>query len=222
MRRGESTREKLITETARLARCRGFSRTSVNNVLQATGIKKGALYHHFPGKDDLGLAVLARERDGLIALLDRCLDPASPLASLENFFAAALKKHRERGFVGGCLWGNTALEMSDSDAPHVDIVKRMFEDWITKIERVIRAGQKAGEIRSDLTAAKLACMTVAGIEGGIMLSRLTKKEDPLKTCLQSLRTILVKRNNPKSLNIRNHKRLIPPETKRKKRIKNQK
>jgi TetR/AcrR family transcriptional repressor of nem operon len=198
MRRGESTREKLVAETARLARRRGFSRTSVNTVLEATGMKKGALYHHFPGKDELGLAVLAREREDFIAFLDSCLDPSTPLASLERFFAAALKKHRDTGFIGGCLWGNTALEMSDSDSPHVDVVKQMFDDWIGKIESVISAGQSRGEIRSDLSSARLACMSVACIEGGIMLSRLTKQEGPFKTCLESLRAILTNQYGRKS------------------------
>ncbi|MBN2083594.1 MAG: TetR/AcrR family transcriptional regulator [Anaerolineales bacterium] len=217
MRRGESTREKLLSETARLARCRGFSRTSVNTVLEATGMKKGALYHHFPGKDDLGLAVLARERDGFIAFLDGCLDASAPLASLENFFAAALKKHRDAGFVGGCLWGNTALEMGDSVAPHVDVVKRTFDDWIARIGRVIRAGQNSGEIRRDLPPARLACMVVAGIEGGIMLSRLTKQEGPLKTCLESLRAMLAEQGGPAAgLNPRKMKGPVAPATGEKK------
>lgn len=192
MGRGEATREKLVEETSRLARRQGFSRTSVNTVLQATGLKKGALYYHFPGKDDLGLAVLNCERDSFIAFLDKCLDPCSPLISLERFFAAALQKHRDSGFVGGCLWGNTALEMSDSDAPHLDVVKRTFDEWILKIVPVVAAGQESGEIRDDLSPEQLSCIIVAGIEGGIMLSRLTKKEEPLKSSLQSLQTLLAK------------------------------
>lgn len=209
MGRGEKTRERLLAETASLVRRQGFSRTSVNTVLEAAGVKKGALYHHFPAKDDLGLAVLTRARDDFLAFLDASLDPADPLASLDRFFAAALQKHRETGFVGGCLWGNTALELSDSDAPHVDIVKRMFKDWIGRIESVIRAGQNLGEIRMDLPAGNLACIAVAVVEGGIMLSRLTKKEGPLKTCLESLRAMLLpqdKRGAPARESARSLKR----------------
>ncbi len=193
MNRGDITRERLLNETERLVRRRGFSRTSVSSLIEAAGVKKGALYHHFPGKDDLGLAVLARDRDGFLAFLDANLDPAMPLESLDRFFAAALAKHRDTGFVGGCLWGNTALEMSDSDTPYVDMVKRVFEYWITKIECVISSGQEAGQIRTDLPAAHLANLIVSGIEGGIMLSRLTKQEGPLKNCLCALRLLLSKR-----------------------------
>jgi TetR/AcrR family transcriptional regulator, transcriptional repressor for nem operon len=209
MSRGEATREKLLAETARLVRRQGFSRTSVNTVLDAAGIKKGALYHHFPGKDELGLAVLTRDRDDFLAFLNAVLDPAAPLASLDRFFTAAFQKHRGTGFVGGCLWGNTALEMSDSDTPHVEIVKQMFDDWIARIERVICAGQEVKEIRMDLPANKLACMVVAGVEGGIMLSRLTKKEGPLKTCIESLRAMLAPQSKPANPRIRKAARSAP-------------
>ena len=55
---------------------------------------------------------------------------------------------------------------------------------------VIRAGQDGGVIRADFPATDLARSLVATIEGGIMLSRLTKDEAPLRVCLASLRAML--------------------------------
>lgn len=191
MRRGDATRERLLSETTRLVHRSGFSRTSVNTVLQAAGIKKGALYHHFPGKDELGLAVLARARTVFLAFIDTALTAPTPLEDIDRFFAAALQAHRDMGFVGGCLWGNTALEMSDSSPAHTEIVAKVFDEWIFRMERVIRAGQEAGQIRTDLPAGDLARLVVAGIEGGIMQSRLKKHEGPLRSCLASLRVLLV-------------------------------
>lgn len=185
-------RERLVDEATRLVRVRGFHATSVNTVLKAAGISKGALYHYFPGKEDLGLAVLARAGDGFHAFLDATLDTTTPLASLERFFAAVLEKHRAAGFVGGCLWGNTALEMSDSDTACTAAVKRVFDAWIAKVEGVISAGQKNGQMRTDRSAAELAQLVVCTIEGGIMLARLRKQEAPLKNCLDSLRLLLMR------------------------------
>lgn len=191
MRRGDATRERLLTETERLAHRSGFSRTSVNTVLQAAGVKKGALYHHFPGKDELGLAVLARARTAFLSFIDTALTAPSPREGLDRFFVAVLQAHRDRGFVGGCLWGNTALELSDSSSAHTEIVEKVFDEWISRLERMIRAGQEAGQIRTDLPAGDLARLVVACIEGGIMQSRIRKHEGPLKICLASLRLLLV-------------------------------
>lgn len=196
MRDSKTTRDRLLNETARLVEKQGFGPTSVNDVLQAVGIKKGTLYYHFPGKDELGLAVLERARDDFLAFLDSALDTPTPMEALERFFKAALQKHRKTGFVGGCLWGNTALEMSDSSPVYTAFVGKVFEEWICRIERVIHSGQQAGQIRTDLSAAELARLVVAGIEGGIMMSRLTKQDGPLRSCLDSLRVLLAPKITP--------------------------
>lgn len=70
------TRDRLIDEAARLVLTKGFNSTSINDVVDAVGIKNGTLYNYSSGKDELGLAVLEKAR--------------------KNFFS----------FVGECLWGN--------------------------------------------------------------------------------------------------------------------
>lgn len=191
MERCQTTRERLIDVTSELACRRGFDRTSVSDVMEATGIGKGSFYYHFPDKDSLGLAVLEQDRVAFMAGLDACLDAPTPLEGLERFFTRALEKHRANGFVGGCLWGNTALEMSDSNPAFTECVKAVFAEWTAKITATVRAGQEQGQIRPDLPASEMARSVVAVIEGGIMLSRLTKTEEPLKECLRTLRSLLL-------------------------------
>jgi TetR/AcrR family transcriptional repressor of nem operon len=174
----------------------GFGPTSVNDVLQAAGVKKGTLYYHFPGKDELGLAVLDRAAKEFMAFLDTALTGPTPMEALERFFRAAFRRHRKTGFVGGCLWGNTALEMSDSSPAYAEFVRKVFEEWIGRIERVIHSGQKAGQFRTDRSAGELAHLVVAGIEGGIMMSRLTKQDGPFKSCLDALRALLTQDTAP--------------------------
>ena len=62
MSRGEATKERLIEEATGLINIKGLGATSVRDLLAATGVAKGSLYHHFPGKEDLGLAALERAR----------------------------------------------------------------------------------------------------------------------------------------------------------------
>lgn len=190
MHNGKLTRERLLDEAMKLVQQRGFRATSVNDVLMAAGVKKGALYHHFPGKDDLGLAVLERAAQAFLASVDDVLGAATPWESLDRFFASVFERHKKKGFQGGCLFGNTALEMSDAGARYADSVSRVFQEWSRRIEAVIHAGQKAGQIRTDLPADDLAQVVVSTIEGGIMLSRLKKEEQPLKACLESLKVFL--------------------------------
>lgn len=188
----KDTRERLIDAAYRLALRKGFDRTSVTELISEAGVQRGSLYHYFPGKDDLGLAVLERNHAQFMALLDSTLSPSGdPRRILKAFFSAALKMHRDTGFVGGCLWGNTALEMSDTNPAYAKLVGEVFKEWLARVEAVIGRGQDKGEFRTDVTAGDLARLVVAGIEGGIMMSRLTKSPRPFKTCLDALERCLM-------------------------------
>lgn len=188
--KGELTKERILSEAALLFQIKGFGATSINDLLSATGIKKGSLYFHFPGKEEIGLAVLERDKERLIHFMNANLVGATPGECLIHYLAAVYRKHEESKFIGGCLFGNTALEMSDSNESYARFVERLFDEWIARLEEVIAAAQKAGQVRNDLTANMLAHQAVSTIEGGIMLARLKKNGQPLRLCLDSLRKLL--------------------------------
>ena len=56
--RGRETREQFFRVATRLFATHGYEGTSIETVLQETGASRGSLYHHFPGKEALFLAVL--------------------------------------------------------------------------------------------------------------------------------------------------------------------
>ena len=188
--KGERTKEKITRAAAELFRRQGFAATSISDLVEAAGVKKGSLYFHFPGKDDLALEVLQQAEIEFMDFLDSALVGPTPAARLDNFFRRALEIHRGSGFVGGCLFGNTALEASDCNPQYAFRVAEVFDRWTEKIRVVIAEAQAAGEIRNDLPAGVLAQFVVSSIEGGIMLARLQKKEEPLSRCLDTLRTLL--------------------------------
>ena len=191
-RKGQQTRERILSRATKLVARQGFGATSVNDLVEATGANRGSLYFHFPGKDDLGMAVLERAREQFLAFIRKSLAGKSPGRQLENFFRSALKAHESTGFVGGCLWGNTALEMSDADGHerYVQIVREVFAAWTAMLEEVIVEAQKCGQVRSDIPADDLAIHVVSAVEGGIMLSRLHRDAGPLRGCLNTQRHLL--------------------------------
>jgi AcrR family transcriptional regulator len=96
-RQAEETRDLLISVARELFTERGYAATSIDEIIQRAGVAKGALYHHFSGKDVLFRAVYetvqadavarvmaaalavsepwAALRAGLSAFLDACLEP---------------------------------------------------------------------------------------------------------------------------------------------------
>lgn len=188
--RGEQTRERILVEAARVFNRKGFAATTVNDLLKATGTTKGNLYFHFPGKEEVGLEVFRRESQDFSRFLDEALRAQTPGAALDQFFRMALEKHRQKSFVGGCLFGNTALEASDTSPVFANLVAEVFAEWIGKVAGTIAAAQAIGEIRADACAQELAELVVATIEGAIMQARLQKSELPLQRALDTLRKVL--------------------------------
>ena len=64
-----STRERLVVTAMQLFWEKGYGATSVADVLKSAGVNSGSLYHFFPGKQDLLLAVLAAYREGIEPML---------------------------------------------------------------------------------------------------------------------------------------------------------
>ncbi|MCF6239492.1 MAG: TetR/AcrR family transcriptional regulator [Candidatus Marinimicrobia bacterium] len=188
--KGDQTRTKILNESARVFNRKGFGATTVVDILAASGTTKGNLYFHFSSKEEIGLEVLKREKEAFMNFLDETLDAGSPGQGLKSFFQAALEKHSQQDFIGGCIFGNTALEASDTSPALAGFVASVFDDWIAKISQKTEEAQQAGQIRQDVPARDLAEMVVATIEGGIMQARLFKSEKPLHNSLNTLQKIL--------------------------------
>ncbi|MFI7679192.1 TetR/AcrR family transcriptional regulator [Actinophytocola sp. NPDC049390] len=97
-RQAEATRDLLVTIARERFVEQGYAATAIDDIVQRAGLAKGALYHHFSGKDALFKAVYdvvltetaeaalaaalaepdpwAAVRAGLSAFLDACLQPA--------------------------------------------------------------------------------------------------------------------------------------------------
>ena len=185
--KGAITKQKIIDDSAALFNRKGFSTTSVNDLLNATGVTKGNLYFHFPSKDAVGLEVLRQEHASFMSFLDNALRGETPAECLDNFFQQAIDMHISKGFVGGCLFGNTALEASDTAPAYASLTAETFVAWREKLRVVLEQAQSCNQIRSDSSPSELAEFIVSVFEGGIMQSRLFKDEGPMRRCVKVLR-----------------------------------
>lgn len=188
--KGEITRAKILEVARELFNTKGFSATTINDLIKATGMQKGSLYFYFAGKNAIAREVMSEATVEFMGFLNKALNGENPGASLDTFLRCALDKHLASGFVGGCIFGNTALEMSDSDPEFAGIIDKVFDEWISKVDVTVAGAQKTGQIRADISSEALARHIVATVEGGIMMSRLKKDERPMRECLDTLRTTL--------------------------------
>jgi AcrR family transcriptional regulator len=165
------SRQRLIIAALGLFWEKGYTPTSVAEVLQRANVHSGSLYHFFPGKQDLLLAVLETYRTGIGPML---LDPAWQGVSdpVERIFAL-LARYRANivntDCTYGCPIGSLALELHEPDPSVRAALAANFEAWIGAVEQCLREAGKRLPRGTDRRA--LAEFILTTMEGGVMLAR---------------------------------------------------
>lgn len=188
--KGENTRAKVLTASMNLINRNGFNGTSINDIIEATGVKKGNLYFHFRSKEELGLALLRRAKEEYLSYLAKNIKGKRPLEKIDSILKAIYQMHKKKNFIGGCIFGNTALEMGDTNKHYASLISEVFVEWITLLSTLLNEAQEEGQCAISLPPMKLARHIVATMEGGIMMARLSKKGDDFLDCIESIRALL--------------------------------
>jgi AcrR family transcriptional regulator len=149
----------------------GFQSASIDTILAATNVTKGALYYHFESKEDLGHAVV----EEIIAKLtqDKWLhylrQGKNPIDTLIDIVQAT--SVRKEDVNGGCPLVNLAQEMSALDEKFRTQLEAIFNDWQEGIATALRRGQSQGTVRRDLVPHETAGFLIAMYEGYVLLAK---------------------------------------------------
>jgi AcrR family transcriptional regulator len=177
----------LIHAALRLFAEKGYGATSIADILATTGVNSGSLYHAFPGKQDLLVAVLDTYREGIGPML---LDPAWQGVDdpIERIFAL-LGQYRLAleltDLTYGCPIGSLALELHEPDPPVRLGLAANFHAWTGAIRECLRA---AGDrLPADTDREALADLVLCTMEGGVMLARTHRDFAPFDRAVAQLR-----------------------------------
>lgn len=178
MRDPERTRERLLQAGFREVHRSGFQSASIDTILAAANVTKGALYYHFESKEDLGHAIveeviakLPHDRWLLPLQRSRDKDPIDALIGIVRAIPA-----RPEDVKGGCPLVNLAQEMSQLDEQFRKRLQTIFHAWQEGIAAALRRGQSQGTVRRDLAPAEAAGFLIALVEGYQVLAK--NAQDP--------------------------------------------
>lgn len=158
---------------------RGFHAVSINDVLAKTDLTKGAFFHHFPTKEDLGYAIVDETLTQMT--LDRWIRPLEEYENPVEGISANLKKvidnSPEEGMSLGCPLNNLIQEMSTVDSKFRDKLNTVLELWISGVEKNLKRAQVRGFLKPEVNVRRLAEFVVMNHEGayGMVKSMRDKK-----------------------------------------------
>jgi TetR/AcrR family transcriptional repressor of nem operon len=151
---------------------RGYQATSMQQLVDCTGINRGSLYATYGDKRALFLAALHmydhKVRRELVADLE---SRYAPREAIRQLFLALTSQATEKGGNRGCFMTNTALELAAHDAKVRKIVARAQEDIEAFFARMVDKGQAQGDIPARVNPADAARGLLASLLGLLVLIR---------------------------------------------------
>jgi TetR/AcrR family transcriptional repressor of nem operon len=177
MRKGEQTRLEIIRKAAPIFNQRGYDGAALSDLMRATGLEKGGIYRHFESKQQL--AAEAFDYAWQIAL-DTRFEGTQEISNTVDRLKQIVRNFRLRraGLVpGGCPLLNTAIDSDDGNPQLRGKARRALSSWLDRLQWIVADGQRRGEVRSDVDPTELATLIVGTLEGGLMVSRLQRKDD---------------------------------------------
>jgi TetR/AcrR family transcriptional repressor of nem operon len=184
----EVTRQRLLEAAAEEFCSNGFRATSLDRILSKTGVTKGALYHHFQNKLELGYAVVdevyrKRMIEMWVKALRRVEDPVEALSEhLKGMGEGACPE----SIINGCPMNNLAQEMASVDEGFRKRIEAAFDEWRSTISQALKRGQAGGTVRENLDTRKAAIFIVSVIEGGAGAAKNARDPEILESCLEGL------------------------------------
>jgi len=187
MKDPERTRSIILKAAFQVVHRKGFKAASLSDILACTELTKGALYHHFPNKGALGLALLDAIEN---VIIKRWIEPlrgcADPLGCLMDVTRGAIEGLTPEDVELGCPLNNLAQEMSSLDESFRLKVAAIYETWRAGIAGALAEGQKKGLVRTGIDPDGAALYYIAALSGCRGLAKNARSSAILRSCLEGI------------------------------------
>ncbi len=180
----EQTRQLLLEAAFNEIYRYGFQAASLSRILKDTGVTKGALYHHFGSKTELGYAVV----DEIIAsaIEEFWIEPLrnsdDPVETFIQLMYRSAQETGEEMLRLGCPLNNLAQEMSPIDDGFRERVERVYSSWRGAIAASLKRAQQRGRVRADIDPEQTAVFVLSALEGCVGSAKAAQSMDLLYAC----------------------------------------
>ncbi len=182
------TRTQILFAAYKEIHLNGFQAASLSHILAHTGVTKGALYHHFPNKVELGYAVIEEVIADRIfrSFIEPLENAGDPLQGLIDLIQQAGESFTLRDVQLGCPLGSLAQEMAPIDEGFRVRLNRIYEQWHGAIVKALNKARAAGELIDGVQPEQVAVMVVATMEGCLSAGMISQDMNKLMYCGEGL------------------------------------
>ena len=192
MRNPEATKETILKQSGILFNTQGYKSTSISNITDATGLTKGAIYKHFSNKTELEQQTMAYLSGLLFTKLRELIwnekTAGDKLRTIFSFFETYITNPPLKG---GCPLLNAAVEADDALPSLRKEALKTLSTLRQSVVHILEKGIEHKQIKADTDTAFYASLIIAGLEGGIMMSKLEGNNDDIVKMTKHLNKQLI-------------------------------
>lgn len=191
MSKAERTRQFIIEKTAPIFNARGYAGTALADIVDATGLTKGAIYGNFANKDEVALAAFDYNFSNITNYI------AVRIRTRESAIDKLLvypETHRQILKIpflkGGCPVLNTSVDADDTHPLLKEKAMAALNLWRTSVVRIISKGIQSGEIKENTNPAAFAAILISLTEGAVMQAKVSGKPTELNITMDFLEQMI--------------------------------
>ncbi|MEU3251475.1 TetR/AcrR family transcriptional regulator [Streptomyces sp. NPDC006997] len=189
------TRTRLVRTARALIHGSSFAEVGIGDLCREAGVHRGSLYHFFPSKEAVGLAVLDANWELLKALLDEAFDSeAPPLERIDAFvggFAGMLTAARDQmGAVPGCPIGNLALELSGRPGEASARIAEILTAWQRYFRDAVAEAVLEGHVPAEVDPDAAALRALSYLQGVTLMAKAYDRPTLVAESRTTIRTLV--------------------------------
>ena len=187
------TRDKILFAAYKEIHVNGFQSASLSNILARTGLTKGALYHHFRDKTELGYAVVDEviARRIHLSFIQPCEHLDNPIEGFIAYIQNAGNTFSMTDIELGCPLAVLAQEMAPIDEGFRTRLTAIYEQWHRSIADLLQRAKQMDLIIDEVEPYTMAVTMVAIMEGALNAAKVSQSLDKLYLCGQGLVQLLL-------------------------------
>lgn len=174
----------------------GYQATSVEMIIDHSGVARSNFYYHFKSKEQVAVAVLDMQFDEYNDWIASSLrnSELSPFERLERFCGQLCLAQQEMQRLAGCPFGNFAVTFPNAEEFKMSVkpgmeetperrrereqserfrqhISELFNSLESALEACLEEGAACGDFRDDIPAGELAAFLLASVEGLLILTK---------------------------------------------------
>ena len=165
---------------------------SIDEIVAKTNVTKGAFFHYFPTKNDLGYAIVDEILKEMT--LERWIRPLAayknPVQGIVRRLRKIIESTPEEELALGCPLNNLTQEMSSVDPVFREKLLAVMELWIDETEKYLKKAQDEGYLKRRANPRRIAEFVVMAQEGSFGMVKNLRSKRIFWSLYDSLRDYL--------------------------------